>query len=490
MSEGPAASRNPVQPRFSAGELTLPSAPLGLALVLEAADNEETSLARLGWLVNREPGLATHILRLSNSAAYGVGRAVGSVSQATVLLGSRTVRNMTLSHIVRSVSLGLGAGEFDQTLFWEHSLRRASAAHVMAQRLRFDDPGEAFTAGLIQDLGLLMMAVQWPALGKRISATMSMPGSARRAEERALTGTTHDQIFGPIAGEWGVPADMIRAIGDHHAEIITVPDRRGQALAEILRLGDALADVSQAGLSVEAMGLARRLLDNTKSARRFSLELLVAETAKGMREMSDALQIRIRRQPTWEELTRAAQQAVTKVSTGYEEETRRLETMLAQQAQLAKELENKNKELERLATTDGLTNVANRRELCRRLDAALDAASEGRAAVSVLMIDLDLFKQVNDSHGHDAGDAVLKDVASRLAKGLRAEDFIGRMGGEEFAIVITGSTAQQAQFAAERLRLLVRSRSVMLPDRRSLLVTASVGGTTVKPARAPASRRR
>lgn len=466
-------------PRFTPQELSLPSAPLGLALVLEAVDDEETSLARLGWLVNREPGLATHILRLSNSAAYSVGRPIGSVSQATVYLGSRTVRNMTLSHIVRTVSSGLVAGEFDTTAFWEHSLRRASAAHVLATRLRFDDPGEAFTAGLIQDMGVLVMAVQWPELGARLQAAMQKPLGGRMADERDLAGTTHDQIFAPIAEQWGVPKDIIRAIKHHHDDPLGIPDRRGLMLAEILRLGDALADLSQVGLSADALGQARRYLDNIKTARRFSLELLVEETARSMADMSDALQIRIRKQPTWEELARAAHTAVSKMSSRYEEETKRLASLLDQQAKLTRDLEAKNNELSRLATTDALTGVVNRRELCRRLDLALALAADGQAHVTVLMVDLDHFKKVNDGHGHDAGDAVLKEVASRFARGLRAEDTLGRLGGEEFAIVIVGADAAAGRVAAERLRIQLRARPVAIPSGDALAVTVSVGGTSI-----------
>ena len=479
VASSPTAPAPP--PRFEPGELTLPSPPLGLALVLEAAENEDTSLQRLGWLINREPSLTTYVLKLSNSAAYSVGRPVGSVSQATVYLGARTIRNMTLSHIVRTVSLGVDAGTFDTTLFWEHSLRRAGAAHVLATRLGFDDPGEAFTAGLIQDLGLLVMAVQWPELAPEIEAAMGLPIDARRAREVELTGTTHDAIFAVVAADWGVPQEITRAIAEHHAEVIKLPDRRGQVLAEILRLADAVADLTQVAPTPDALTRARGYLDGLRGGKRLSLETVADETVRAMREMSSALEIRIRPQPTYEELIRAAHRVVAKVSSRYEEETRRLETMLAQQEALRRDLESKNEQLERLATTDPLTGVANRRAFCDHLDDALRRARDNAVPVTLLMIDLDRFKVVNDTYGHDAGDAVLKETVTRLTGALRSGDVLGRIGGEEFAVVLVGCLPEHGPYVAERLRIMLGLRPFKLPSGETVKVTTSIGGTSVAP---------
>jgi len=468
-----------VPARFSAQELSLPSPPLGLALVLEAAEDDDASLARLGWLINREPGLTMHVLKLSNSAAYGVGRSVSSVSQATVYLGARTIRNMTLSHIVKTLGLGMDAGAFDATAFWEHSLRRASAGHVLATRIGYDDAGEAFTAGLIQDVGMLAMAVQWPALAAHIGATMNLPAEARRARELALTGVTHDEIFAAIAGEWGVPPTITRAVNVHHADTIAVGDRRGQALGEILRLGDAVADLAQAPATSEALARARHFLDGMRGGKRISLEGLVDETGRVMQEMSSALEIRIRPQPSYEELVRKAQRAMATVSTRYEEETQRLEAMLRRQQEMQRELERKNEQLTRLATTDPLTGLPNRRTLCDRLEDALRRAREYGEPLTVLMIDLDRFKSVNDTYGHDAGDVVLKETAARLKSALRGGDVLGRLGGEEFAVVLPGCPTDGGPYVAERLRILLSVRPMRLPDGTALKVTASIGGTSV-----------
>ncbi|MCB9735573.1 MAG: GGDEF domain-containing protein [Deltaproteobacteria bacterium] len=469
--------------KAAARDLTLPSPPLGMALVLEAAENPETSLARLGWLVNREPSLTSHILKLSNSAAYGVGRPVGSVGQATVYLGARTVRNMTLSHIVQTLTKEIDVGAFDTTAFWEHALRRAGAAHVVATRCGFDDPGEAFTAGLMQELGLLVMVVERPELSEEIAAAMALPFHARAKAESDLLGTTHDQTFAAIASEWGIPGEITTAIGAHHEveHEVQVSDRRGRRLAEILRLADAVADITQVGANRDVLARVRGYLDRMPNGKRVSLETVTDETARAMREMSSALEIRIRPQPSFEELKAAAHRALASVSSSYEGDVQRLEAQLAEHERERRALEKRNGELERLASTDALTGVANRRALCDALESALGRTKRGEMPMTVLLLDLDHFKQVNDVHGHDAGDVVLKEVASRLRGALRAGDLVGRLGGEEFAVVLAGVPARNARFIAERLRVLVSVRPIALGDGGVLRVTASIGGFSVEP---------
>jgi diguanylate cyclase (GGDEF)-like protein len=134
--------------------------------------------------------------------------------------------------------------------------------------------------------------------------------------------------------------------------------------------------------------------------------------------------------------------------------------------------ERMHRNLERLATTDALTDLPNRRrffEVARRW-----IAREGAAGVASawLVIDLDHFKQVNDRHGHDAGDRVLRAVAVALLGAVRAGDVVARMGGEEFAVFLPGADRIAALAVAERLRSAVATAEMPVTD---VQVTVSVG---------------
>jgi diguanylate cyclase (GGDEF)-like protein len=129
----------------------------------------------------------------------------------------------------------------------------------------------------------------------------------------------------------------------------------------------------------------------------------------------------------------------------------------------------------RLATIDPLTLVASRQAILGRLDEELARAARYRRPVSVILLDLDHFKRLNDSHGHAAGDLVLRQVGLMLAENVRATDVAGRYGGEEFLVVLPETGADAAASVAEKLRRIVGGSPVRLADGETVTVTLSAG---------------
>jgi diguanylate cyclase (GGDEF)-like protein len=126
------------------------------------------------------------------------------------------------------------------------------------------------------------------------------------------------------------------------------------------------------------------------------------------------------------------------------------------------------------AILDGLTGVFNRKHLEERIAAELAFSLRHGAPLAVVIVDVDHFKKVNDTYGHLAGDAVLKAVASLLAKSLRPEDVLARYGGEEFVVLARATSTEQAAELAERLRSAIESTAVTFED-KLIRVTASSG---------------
>jgi len=142
---------------------------------------------------------------------------------------------------------------------------------------------------------------------------------------------------------------------------------------------------------------------------------------------------------------------------------------------LQDELRVKNSTLARLSTLDELTGLRTRRYVCDLLSVELMRARRYRTPLAVWMADLDHFKQVNDSHGHLAGDAVLRGVAQRLLHSLRATDTAGRYGGEELLVVLPQNDAKGASVPAERWRQAVEHEPFELGDGSAVRVTLSAG---------------
>jgi two-component system, cell cycle response regulator len=149
-----------------------------------------------------------------------------------------------------------------------------------------------------------------------------------------------------------------------------------------------------------------------------------------------------------------------------------------QRAQALESTKADNRRLEQLARTDPLTRVLNRRALTERLVAETERVKRYESEVSLLLIDLDHFKKVNDNYGHLVGDDVLAEMAAYLQGAVRAVDVVARYGGEEFVVVLPETGAPGAQAFAERLREGVEARAFTRGSGGTLQLTASIGVAT------------
>ena len=131
----------------------------------------------------------------------------------------------------------------------------------------------------------------------------------------------------------------------------------------------------------------------------------------------------------------------------------------------------------KIMTTDGLTGTHNRRYLLDCLDREIPRAIRNARPLSVLLIDVDNFKKVNDTYGHLAGDEVLFELCQRMRGVLRTEDILGRFGGEEFAVILTEAAAADAWAGAERIRQAI-CVSPLTTDEATIPVTVSIGIAT------------
>lgn len=132
------------------------------------------------------------------------------------------------------------------------------------------------------------------------------------------------------------------------------------------------------------------------------------------------------------------------------------------------------------ANTDPLTELSNRRPFLKTLNLEFERARRSGLGLTVAMIDLDHFKRVNDTYGHDAGDIVLRSVSGMLIAEFRSIDLIGRLGGEEFAVVFPDTELDGAVTASSRLLNIIRSTKIQVDDAQ-IGITASIGLAVASP---------
>lgn len=136
-------------------------------------------------------------------------------------------------------------------------------------------------------------------------------------------------------------------------------------------------------------------------------------------------------------------------------------------------------ELRTIAFTDGLTNLLSRKAWSDRVEAEIDRATRHSNALTVLMVDLDHFKKVNDTYGHDVGDLVLKKTTEEINQALRKHDLAGRLGGEEFAVCLIEASEESGAAVAERIRQQIAA--LQFPEHHGLACSASIGVAAFAP---------
>ncbi len=137
--------------------------------------------------------------------------------------------------------------------------------------------------------------------------------------------------------------------------------------------------------------------------------------------------------------------------------------------------------LERLATYDGLTGLLNRQALLERAEGEVHRSVRNGSPMGVVMVDVDRFKSVNDEHGHVQGDEVLRQVANALSENVRPYDLVGRWGGEEFLLILPGTSLEETRQVAERVREGVACAEIETPSGTTLQIHISAGAASSQP---------
>jgi diguanylate cyclase (GGDEF)-like protein len=462
---------------MSTAPLRLPSPPHTLAKVIQAASDPSVPVTTLARVVASDPGLSVQLLRMVNSSLYRRGSRIATVDRAVAILGNRSLRNLAMCVAVQNCVKGTITG-FDLDRFWEDSLRRAVAARLLAERACDPsiDPMEAFTFALLQDLGVLALVQTHPDKAAAWSAAANRLAEDRRTGEQALFGVAHDGIADDLIHAWSLPDELAMPMRHHHLPVRAPVEHRLRC--EIAGQAELLAQVLSAQDKRAALGAARAGLRRGAAIEAEAVDALIAELASKVEDIARELGFRVGTQPTIETILQAANAGLVEMNLSYEDLVRKLEQALAEKDALAKELATRNKELAQLSLTDALTGLPNRRALSGRLSFEVSRIATEPGNVGFVIGDIDKFKAVNDTWGHEFGDVVLKAIGKALCDAAGTDVLVSRLGGEEFGVVVP--MADAAGTIAESLRRAVEATTLRCPDGVMRNFTISMGVARVE----------
>lgn len=188
----------------------LPTLPRHVRELLQLLDRPATPLDRIRAEIEKDVGLAGAVLRLVNSGFYGLGRRINTISQAIVLLGFSAVKNLVLSASAASLMQQGGTG------LYEHSLACALATQALSRQLAVGNPEELYAAGLLHDVGKVILAGHFPAESTQIAKLLSESDLTSSEAEFQILSVTHPEIGGWLLHKWELPDEIVEAVALHH----------------------------------------------------------------------------------------------------------------------------------------------------------------------------------------------------------------------------------------------------------------------------------
>jgi diguanylate cyclase (GGDEF)-like protein len=320
--------------------------------------------------------------------------------------------------------------------YWRRNIIGATTARKLALRTGACDPEEAFLAGMMQNIAMLAMDI---ALGESYGALANAhqhDHSTLPAVEKKTLGFDHAYVGSQLAAKWRFAPEQVDAIANHHRDELAHTSTN--PLTRVLIVSNAISRA----MIIEDCADARHDANST-AEEVFGLDseivaAVIEETEEDAKDLARQLMRGLQSAPASDEILRRAEEARMAHQIAIERET--------------EQLRRTARDLERRTNTDALTKVGNRALLDRELDQHFHRVRQNPGSLGFILLDADRFKDLNDTHGHQAGDTVLIELARRLTDVIGEAGIVCRYGGEEFAVLLPEASEQSTAETAERLR--------------------------------------
>ncbi|GAB4108041.1 MAG: hypothetical protein Kow00105_13690 [Phycisphaeraceae bacterium] len=426
--------------------------------LLEAPPNDPDRVVKV---LREAPAMAARVLSVTNSAAIGVVGEINDIRRAVIHMGANRARAIAMAFAAQMMAEETGLDPDIAHQLWVNSLEKAHLGRLVAQAIDPQTADQAYTLGLIQDVGLSAL---W-CLDPRFYESMASQPEAQRLplyiREQEHFGIDHAAVGNHLLKTWDASPILCEEVHNHHQPVLirsdSSPANLGNLIAGILpHVGETMTPDRIEWLTAVHTLFLSKAFETPK-------DMLLAATRSAREVHGSAPNIKFD--------TALRQRLLTEVHVGTASMVRQLcemENLLTQKFQQVNELQFE-------AVTDPLTQALNRRGFDRLAERRLQTAVERGLPICVIVLDLDGFKQVNDTYGHDAGDRMLKALSDLVRKNIASGDLFGRLGGDEFAILQVNVGYEDAERIVRRVASSIRKQPIELGDGQQVPLKFSVG---------------
>lgn len=448
----------------------LPTLPAVALDVLRLCRAEETTLDDLARALSADPALAARLMRFANSSLYGCGEEVRTLQRATLVLGMKTVQLMALSFsLVAAVPRTGAAGAFDYARYWRRSLVRAVSARALAGRVGLLAQDEAFLAGLLREIGQVVLARCLPAeYAPVLLEASSAHGWPSREDERRLLGFDHLDVGVVLLRTWQLPAVLQLAMS-HGADPQGLPRETPAEIGQLVRvlaLAAHVTDLFTLDGGAQALELVHAGARQWFALEEAELGALLAALEAPMRETAGMLELDLSQGRTHERVLEEARAELVQRSLGQAREIESLRT--------AVDPSRRSQLLADPAHVDALTGCANEAAFQLVLEHEVRARLDGNLArpLGLLLVEIDRFAALASDEARTEAQRALGGALARLT---RKQDLAARLAPGRFAVLLGDATPFGQRALAERLRKELERPALTTAD-GPLRFSASVGG--------------
>ena len=445
----------------------LPSLPAIALKIIDASKDPDISLHEVATIISSDPAISAKLLKIANSPLYSQRRTLNNLREALTLLGFNASLTIALSF---SLHQAIGNNKNHES-FWKRSILSASIARMLGARLAVPRLDDLFLASLLQDIGILV--IQCISDSPYPDEESNLKHTDRIKLELGSLDLDHSLVGAWLLSSWNLPDYLVRSALYSHFLNCGIQNQTDEEIRfhYCLNLSGNLADVwlddNHGELLHSILAVAKKVL--LVDDKEFN-EILI-DINGSLPEISSVFEMFLVGDKDREEVLYEAKELLLERSLytikKSEEDARYIESITDRVEKIEKE-----------SRIDHLTKVYNRQHIDKLLELEYEEANINRWPLSLAFIDVDDFKLINDKYGHLVGDEILKLIADFFSANIRETDVLARYGGDEFLLMLPGSTSIIAHGVVGRLMKLFKDKATLDVKGKCISTSVSIGLAT------------